>query len=364
LLKVQSALVQNLFLIILGAVIGTFPIAVIWVFFFNAPDAGPKFGSIAELHQALVQRDERDVLPGGSVSLRSLIQPHKSKHIIYSLIPNLDVKFQKVPVRTNSFGFRGPEVRREKPPGTYRVALLGDSFAFGWGVKEDEIFARTLQDLLQAELLHRGTRTGQYSGINPELRKVEVLNFGVPGYSTFQEVALLKQTAMAFTPDVVIVYFVENDFGLPYFLDTRGDGPLEEATSFVKSVFKNDNSENAELHRELVNMSDANRALLRLNKFLKQENLPGFLFLNPGGNHSEMLKKLWAQRKLTKLRFVDLFSDFSQLVEAGHYERSALQLPDDPHPSALKHRLLAQLMAPYLAETMLSEFDVRTAANG
>jgi lysophospholipase L1-like esterase len=340
-------------LIILGVVIGTLPIAVIWLSFFRVPNVGPKFESIAELHEALVQRDERDILPGGSVSLRSIIQPHKSKRIIYILIPNLDVKFQKVSVRTNSFGLRGPEVAREKPPGTYRVALLGDSFAFGWGVKQEETFAHRLQELLQAELSLRGNGERTPSGINSEIRRVEVLNFGVPGYSTFQELAFLRKDAMAFSPDVVIVYFVENDFGLPYFLDTSGGGPLEEATSFVKGVVKkNAKPENVELHRELVKVSDANRALLRLNKFLSQANLPGFLFLNPGGNHADTLKKLWAQRKLTKLRFVDLFVGYNQLVEEGKYEKSTLRLPDDPHPSALKHRLLAQLMAPYIIKTM------------
>lgn len=352
-LKIQKSLVENLFLIILGTVIGSLPVVVVWLSFFRGVNTGPKFESITEFHQALVQRDSRDVLPGGSVSLRSIIQPHKSKRIIYSLIPNLDVKFQKVSVQTNSFGIRGPEVTREKPVGTYRVALLGDSFAFGWGVKQEESFASQLQELLQGELSARSDEAGMPTARDSKIERVEVLNFGVPGYSTFQEVAFLRQEAMAFSPDIVSVYFVENDFGLPYFLDTRGEGPLQDATSFVKGIFRNADPEDVKLHKELVSMSDANRALLRLNKFLKEKNLPGFLFLNPGGNHAETLKKLWALKKLTKLRVVDLFAAYNQIVEEGHYERSALRLPDDPHPSALKHRLLAQLMAPDIIKTIL-----------
>jgi hypothetical protein len=352
LLRIRSTLVQNLFLIFFGTVIGALPVVLVWITFFGGASSAPKFDSIAGLHQVLVQRDSRDVLPGGSVSLRSIIQPHTSKRIIYSLIPNLNVKFQKVSVRTNSFGLRGAEVPREKPAGTYRVILLGDSFAFGWGVEQEETFAYKLQELLQAELSVRGNREEVSKRIDSEIRRVEVLNFGVPGYSTFQEVALLRKEAMSFSPDAVIVYFVENDFGLPYFLDTGG-GPLEDATSFVKSIFKNPKPEDVELHRQLVDMSDANRALLRLNKFLGEKNLPGFLFLNPGGNHADTLKKLWAFRKLTKLRVVDLFAPYDQLVEEGQYERSALRLPDDPHPSALKHRLLAQLIAPYVIKTIL-----------
>lgn len=351
--KIQSSFVQNLSLIILGAVVGALPIGIVWVSFFKGVNAGPRFESISEFHQALVQRDSRDILSEGSVSLRSIIRPHSSKRIIYSLIPNLDVKFQKVRVETNSLGFRGPEVARKKPVGTYRVALLGDSFAFGWGVKWEESFASQLQDLIQAELIERRNQGGISSGEDTQIKKVEVLNFGVPGYSTFQEVAFLKKEAMAFSPDAVILYFVENDFGLPYFLDTRGEGPLQDATSFVKGIFRNGDPEDVRLHKELVSMSDANRALIRLNKFLKEKSLPGFLFLNPGGNHAETLKKLWAIKKLTTLRVIDLFGPYNQMVEDGHYERSSLRLPDDPHPSALKHRLLAHLMAPYIIDTVL-----------
>ena len=38
-------------------------------------------------------------------------------------------------VRTNALGFRGPEVRLQKSPGTKRILGLGDSVAFGTGVR-------------------------------------------------------------------------------------------------------------------------------------------------------------------------------------------------------------------------------------
>ena len=52
---------------------------------------------------------------------------------------------------TNSRGFRGPEWPVEKPAGTFRVALIGCSHAFGFGVE----FEQTMGDLLATRLRRR-----------------------------------------------------------------------------------------------------------------------------------------------------------------------------------------------------------------
>jgi hypothetical protein len=45
----------------------------------------------------------------------------------------------------NQQGLRGPEVSQAKPPGTFRVLGLGDSFTFGTGVREQDTFLRRLE---------------------------------------------------------------------------------------------------------------------------------------------------------------------------------------------------------------------------
>jgi lysophospholipase L1-like esterase len=98
--------------------------------------------------------------------------------------------------RVNSHGFRDRERTLEKPPDTYRIALLGDSSVFGHGV--------ALEDSLPAKLERRFTE------LEPAPR-VEVFNCGVYGYNTRQELALLRKRVIAFEPDLVVVLFNYND---------------------------------------------------------------------------------------------------------------------------------------------------------
>jgi len=97
----------------------------------------------------------------------------------------------------NAAGMRGPEVARAKPPGVFRIAVLGDSVTFGRGVPDDAVFPRRLEESLnEARVLGR---------------PVEVLNFGVGGYNTEQEVEAYRQKARPFDPDAVILTYVLND---------------------------------------------------------------------------------------------------------------------------------------------------------
>jgi lysophospholipase L1-like esterase len=100
----------------------------------------------------------------------------------------------EVDYRIDADGLRGPETTVEKPAGVKRVAVLGDSIAFGYWVREEDAFPRQLESMLRAG----GER-------------VEVLDFGVPGYNLDQEIETLRAKALAFEPDAVVVAFCLND---------------------------------------------------------------------------------------------------------------------------------------------------------
>ncbi len=94
-------------------------------------------------------------------------------------------------VRINSKGLRDREHPYEKPEGVFRIALLGDSIAWGWGVDDGLCFA----DLVE-ERLGPG---------------VEVINLGVPGYGTDQQLWMLEREGWRYEPDLVLLCFLMND---------------------------------------------------------------------------------------------------------------------------------------------------------
>jgi hypothetical protein len=98
-------------------------------------------------------------------------------------------------IRINSLGFRGAEIPAAKKPGVVRVLFLGDSFMFGHGLAENE----TLPFFVGQEL----ERT------RPE--KFEVVNGGVYGYSTADELNLFKKFGAPLGLDLVVTLFMSND---------------------------------------------------------------------------------------------------------------------------------------------------------
>jgi hypothetical protein len=104
---------------------------------------------------------------------------------------------RRVHLRFNRDGFRGPDRPLEKPAGVRRIAVLGDSMIASLGVDEEQTMVCQLQ-----ELLNRDSRGERW----------EVLNFGVAGAGPGQELALYRELASRYQPDIVIdTFFVGND---------------------------------------------------------------------------------------------------------------------------------------------------------
>lgn len=99
-----------------------------------------------------------------------------------------------VQLEYNARGYRGPAVPYDKPAGTYRVVLLGDSFLEGYTVPLEERVAE-----VAAGILGQGDR------------RVEVIALGTGGYSTDQELLWLESEGLRYAPDLVIALFCTND---------------------------------------------------------------------------------------------------------------------------------------------------------
>jgi lysophospholipase L1-like esterase len=146
----------------------------------------------------------RDSDWSGCDTLRDLLQVSRHPDVVYELKPGLQCSFRGVEVRTNSHGMRDREYSTAKPEGIVRVAGLGDSVMFGWGVAEADSFLRVAERRLR-ELRGSGPR-------------IQVMNFAVPGYNTAMEVANLEARVLDFQPDAVVIHLVNNDLELPRFM--------------------------------------------------------------------------------------------------------------------------------------------------
>jgi hypothetical protein len=124
------------------------------------------------------------------------------KRPIYRKSVNPYLRYEFLPgaksgnISINSDGFRGPEYSIAKPVNTFRIIMLGDSEPFSFMLPENDTLPVQLENLLN-----------QKSG---SLR-YEILNFGVEGYSTFQELEMLKTKGLKYTPDLIILNYILND---------------------------------------------------------------------------------------------------------------------------------------------------------
>jgi lysophospholipase L1-like esterase len=94
--------------------------------------------------------------------------------------------------RTNALGLRGPEVRDE---GARRILAIGDSCTWGWRVAQEESYPAALQRLLDAGGAGRA----------------QVINAGVPGYTSYQGLLYLGERGLALGPAAVVLAYGFND---------------------------------------------------------------------------------------------------------------------------------------------------------
>lgn len=104
-----------------------------------------------------------------------------------------------VSVAINSKRLRDREFPYEKERGVFRILALGDSFRFGFGVNGEDSYPKVLEKILNDN--SEASRSPKY----------EVINAGVPGWGTAQEVVFWNVEGQKYDPDIVILCFFEND---------------------------------------------------------------------------------------------------------------------------------------------------------
>lgn len=149
----------------------------------------------------------------------------------YALRPGMQGWYQKegrAYVTINSQGLRDAEHQVPKPPNTVRIAVLGDSYAEALQVPVENAFWFVMASRLNEQLVSTG-------------KKIEVINFGVSGYGTGQELLTLREHVWQYEPDIVLLAFTTNNdvtdnsrelkktSEVPYFVHSEGQLILDDS---------------------------------------------------------------------------------------------------------------------------------------
>ncbi len=100
-------------------------------------------------------------------------------------------------INSNGWNSRHDSYQRGKTPGKYRIALIGDSYVEALMVDYDKSLAEQLEQIL---------------GTNGS----EVYRFAISGASLSQYLHMLRQEVIKYSPDLVIIVLVHNDFDESY----------------------------------------------------------------------------------------------------------------------------------------------------
>jgi GDSL-like Lipase/Acylhydrolase family len=248
------------------------------------------------------------------------------------LRPNLDAEWNGTKFRTNSLGYRGPEISPRKPAGTFRVAVLGSSNTMGHGVEDEDGYARLLEGWLAGR-------------VGPG-RRVEVVNLAISGDSPTQQLARLQVEVPVLDPDWILSDITALDFSLEeqHLRRVMGEG-TEVPFDFVREALAGsrvdaDDSPD-EFHRKF---SPYLRPLLdrTFEGWAAEANRIGVpltvVILPRADSKTESPRLFQLFRDLADrhgLRHVDLTDAFDRL-ELDEYRIA----PWDHHPNALGHRLI------------------------
>jgi lysophospholipase L1-like esterase len=271
--------------------------------------------------------------------------------------PRLFVELDPKDPEVNADGFRDRDYPIERT-GARRLVVLGDSVAFGFGLPREESFPEVLEQLLDAA-----------PGADPP---DEVLNLGVGGYNTLQEVEFYEVVGRKYAPDRIVLAFVLNDCFPSDWMARRGPRPAafagaaaaaplwrhsRLATLVVDRVFRSrdfatrrrilDACAQPELWRIVAD------GFARLAGIQERDGTPVLVVIVPmlvDFDHypfADLHRRVRAEAERNGLSTLDLLDAFSR------HAASDLRLsPRDPaHPNALGHRIVAEALQRHLTES-------------
>ena len=214
----------------------------------------------------------------------------RDPYLLYKPKPNF--KSDDGSLKINSFGFRGEEISIKKNKYITRIICMGDSCTFGFEIKWTS-YPNELQKLLNS---------------NSEKIKYEVINAGIPDYSSYQGLILLDKRILELNPDIIIIAYGWNDLRTIYQLPDKKQGinpycffadkmlnkskiyqALNKSISSLETlIVKNKKANRKSVHR--VSPLDFKKNLESMIKMARSSGIKVFLLTQPPAEVKEPTK--------------------------------------------------------------------------
>ena len=268
-------------------------------------------------------------------------------------IPDYSAATHDRELNINSKGLRDRDYPYEKPAGTTRILALGDSFTWGYGVADSEIYTEVLERMYARQPTSETPAAARES--------IEILNAGVSGWGNDQQYLFLIDDGLKYDPDIVVVgFFLLNDpientlsrvyeMNKPVFLDedlTIGNTPVTrpryypmeetevEPVPLTLAIFKGMAKQCAE--------HDAKLVIMKFGRFLNQSE-------EVVDREREFADELatWDD-----VHYLDLDAAFDQ---REHSQEALTEGNHDGHWNAFGHQVTAEILGQFLHEQGLIE---------
>lgn len=255
--------------------------------------------------------------------------------------------------RINNIGTRGPDVDMDDE-GVVRVLMLGDSYTFGSGVRDEETFSAVLQRALGST--------------------IEVINAGGPGYGIFQEERLLQRLGPLLRPQVVVVTVPTGDISRQpfpseeeeraYLVTERRRIRLRQLSRFAALLYRRyyslraryltseaavpNHAPSADSAAFLELWTRDRQRLSNMARLCRSWQGRLVVVAWPQGQHAERDAALIdGVRRLAEREGILGLVDLGEALAS--YSKNDLEILGDGHPSPLAHQLVGQYLATALA---------------
>ncbi len=262
--------------------------------------------------------------------------------------PNKEAFLMGAKVITNNYGLRDHKNLTPKVE-SIRIAFVGDSFTFGWGVN----YANTIPKLLE----DKANKTLSCS------KRIEVFNLGVGNYNSSQQSHLYKELKDLIDPDYTIVLHFINDS--EPFIASRPN--IIEKNSYILNFIANRlNSKKvgnySDYYQSLYSDDtwNGNKAsILQIDRLAKENSKNNFtVFLLPElrqiGSYSPLIKTYSKRESFFKENKIEYYDLREFLNKKSNSDPSKLWVSKyDSHSNAFANKLISNYIFKKMSSRVL-----------